>query len=109
MEKNRIPFDFKEMEKIPVFADDVLVSSSIKYDKNEKGPIAKDGYISIFPIDRSANRPIMRLVLTRMTAKSLMKILEQQLKKLESEIKSDKEPGSDYKGKEIVSKQEYIG
>lgn len=78
----------------PLFADEVVLGVSVKAskEKDEKGRIEKEGHMRFSFIDAIRGQIIAEVVLSSMTAKALLKILDRNLKKLDEELKSEEPP-----------------
>jgi hypothetical protein len=76
----------------PLFADEVIVGTIIKGAKTKEGEMEKDGYIRLGFIDMAKRQVFAEIVLSPITAKALVKILDENLKKLENELKSKELP-----------------
>jgi hypothetical protein len=76
----------------PIFADEVMVMNTIRGSKDEKGNVTKEGYIRINFIDMLRKQSLGEFVLSPRTAKALMRILNNNLKKLDEELKSKELP-----------------
>jgi len=91
----------------PLFADEVMLAVTLKAskEKDEKGRIKKEGHVRLGFIDAMKGQMIAEVVLSSMTAKALLKILDENLEKLDKELESEEPP------KEIVAttKTEEIG
>jgi hypothetical protein len=92
---------------IPVFADEVIVGRVVKAVK-EGEEIKKDGYIRIGFIDMTKGQIFSEIVLSPLTAKAMIKILNENLAALEEEMKSKELPKKplETKGTEELT---YIG
>jgi len=78
----------------PLFADRLMVGTLLQSAKkrDETGKIRKEGHIRIGFIDGMKNQIITEVVLSLMTAKGLMKNLDDTIKKLDEELKSGEPP-----------------
>jgi len=94
MEKREIQIRSAPAVVKPLFADEVMVGVSIKAskDRDEKGRIEKEGHIRLGFIDVMKGQMITEVVLSPMTAKALLKVLGDNLKKLDEELKSGEPP-----------------
>ena len=94
MEKQQIQIKSQPASVKPLFADEVSISIGLKASKqrNEKGIIEKEGYIRLGFIDTLKGQFIAEIVLGPMTAKSLVKILDNSIKNLDTELKSGEPP-----------------
>jgi len=90
---------------IPLFADEVVVASKIKAHKDDKNRVEKEGHIEIIFLDQLSNPPkaISRVVVGRATAKSLIKVLDDNVQKMEKDLKDrnmPKQPSSELRPKQ---------
>jgi len=94
MEKRRIQIRGAPAIIKPLFADEVMVGITLKASKerNEKGKIEKEGHVKLGFIDTVRGQFVAEVVISPMTAKGLMKILGDNLKKLDEELKSGELP-----------------
>lgn len=78
----------------PLFADRLMVGTLLQSSKqrDETGKIRKEGHIRIGFIDGMKNQVISDIVISLMTAKDLTKFLDDNIKKLEEELKSGEPP-----------------
>ena len=78
----------------PLFADEVLVASKIKAFKQGEKKIAKEGNVELIFVDQLSQPPraISRVVVTMHTAESLLKILGDNLNKMEKDLKDKSVP-----------------
>ena len=78
----------------PLFADRVIVVTLLQSSKkkDETGKIRKEGHIKICFVDAMKNQIITEVVTSLMTAKDLTKILDDNIKKLDEELKSGEPP-----------------
>lgn len=79
---------------VPLFADEVVVASKIKAFKDDKNRVEKEGNIELIFLDQLSNPPraISRVVVSRVTAKSLLKVLNENVQKLEKDLKDRNMP-----------------
>jgi len=94
MEKREIQIRSAPAVVRPLFADEVMVGVTVKAskEKGEKGRIEKEGHVRLGFIDVMKGQMIAEVVLSSMTAKALLKILDDNLKKLDEELKSEELP-----------------
>jgi len=78
----------------PLFADEVVVASKIKAFKDDKNRVEKEGSIELVFLDQLSNPPraISRVVISRVTAKGLLKVLSENVQKLEKDLKDKNMP-----------------
>ena len=78
----------------PLFIDKAMVVIQLQAskEKDETGKIRKEGHIRIGFIDEMKNQVIAEVVMSLMTAKSLTKILDDNIKRLDEELKSGELP-----------------
>lgn len=86
MKKIKIAF---KKDSNPLFADEVMVGVIVKTRKIN-GNVEKEGYIRLGFIDMAKRQVFAEIVLSKITAMALLKILKQNLEKLEKELKSKK-------------------
>ena len=91
----------------PLFADEVAVACSIKQEKDEKGKLRKEGFVSLMFIDIITQTTIARVTLSKITAKALWKILKNNVEDLEKKLISKGEVAP--VKIEDTSSKEYIG
>lgn len=107
MEEKKMKIELKATST-PLFADEVIVGTIIKAAKTKEGEIKKDGYIRFGFIDMAKGQIFAEVILSPITAKALLKILDDNLKKLDEELKSKELPK---KPMEVAKTEEltYIG
>ncbi len=76
----------------PLFADEVMLGITVKATKTEDGVIKKEGLIRLSFLDVVRGQLLSEVVITPTTAKSLAKILNNDLKRMDKELKSKKLP-----------------
>ena len=74
----------------PIYADEIVVAQTVKTGKDEKGKVIKEGHVQLVFIDMTTQRPVDKVILSRLTAKGLYKALGDSIVKLEKELKSKK-------------------
>ena len=81
---------------VPVFADEVIVAAKIKAFKKEEGSkqVEKEGNIELIFLDQLTHPPkaISRVVVSRSTAKGLIRVLNDNLQKMEKDLKDKNMP-----------------
>lgn len=94
MEKREIQIRGTPAMVKPLFADEVVLGVTLKASKerDEKGRIEKEGHVRFGFVDVMRGQIIAEVVLSSMTAKALLKILGDNLKKLDDELKSEEPP-----------------
>ena|SRR3989338_7391968 len=90
-EQQRIHQNLVNTELVPIFADDVLIGQTIKQNKDKDGNLEKEGTISFFFFDMMTQKPVSKVVISRLTAQNLHKLLGDTIEKMNIEIKSNKE------------------
>ena len=91
----------------PLFADEVAIACSIKQEKDEKGNLKKEGFVSLIFIDMMTQSTVARIAVSKTTAKALCKILKTNLDDMEIKLKSkSKEPSVKI---DKTSSKDYIG
>ena len=68
----------------------MAVAHVVKQEKDAKGKVKKEGYISLFFIDAITQRTNTRIVISKTTAKALAEVLKKDVETLEKELKSKK-------------------
>lgn len=91
----------------PLFADEVIVGTMVKARK-VGNDVRKDGYIRIGFIDMTKKQIFSEIVLSPLTAKAFLKILSENVAKLEEELKSKEMPKKPIVGRK-TEKLTYIG
>jgi hypothetical protein len=99
----QIQIDIKRA--IPLFADNVIVANLIKDSEKEKASKKKEGHVTLIFVDTLTKQAVARVVVSRQTAESLLKSLDESLKKFDKNLnektKEKSEPAS--------SKTRYLG
>ncbi len=93
---------------VPTFADEVMVGTLVKATK-QGHDVVKEGHVRLNFIDMMRRQSVSEIVISPVTARSLVKILEDNVSKLEAELKSKelpKQPKLEEKSTESIS---YIG
>ncbi|MBI4441685.1 hypothetical protein HY639_05945 [Candidatus Woesearchaeota archaeon] len=90
-EQQKIHANLTTSDLKPVFADDVLVGQTIKQNKLPDGKMEKEGVITFFFLDMMTQKPIAKVVISRLTAQNLHNLLGDTLQKMIEELKSEKE------------------
>ena len=106
MEKEKVKIQLKSTTN-PMFADEVVVGMMVKAVKRGE-EIKKDAYIRLGFVDMTKRQVFSEIVLSPLTAHALVRILEENLKKLEEELSSKempKQPVTTRKTEELT----YIG
>lgn len=96
---------------IPLFSDEVLVASKIKAFKDGK-KIEKEGIIELIFLDQLSNPPkaISRIAISRATAKGLFKVLDENVQKMEKDLKDKNMPKMPMKVEVAKhSEKDYLG
>ena len=75
----------------PLFADEVMLGITVKATQTEDG-VKKEGLIRLSFLDVVRGQLLTEVVITPATAKSLSKILNNDLKRMDEELKSKKLP-----------------
>ncbi len=76
---------------IPTFADEVMVGTMVKANK-EGNEVRKEGQVRLNFIDMVRRQSVAEIVISPITARNLVRILEENLNKLEFELKSKELP-----------------
>ena len=93
----------------PLFADEVLVQSGIKYNPDKKARFRKSGVIRLGFLDMRTRSVISDVVMSPITAENLFRILGEHIVKLDKNLKSKKMPKMPQKTATPTSTQSYIG
>lgn len=95
----------------PLFADEVLVQSGIKYNPDKKARFKKSGVIRFGFLDMRTRSVISDIVMSPITAENLCRILCKHLAKLDKNLKSKGMPKQPAKSATATptSTQSYIG
>ncbi|MEK6984071.1 MAG: hypothetical protein AABX33_05835 [Nanoarchaeota archaeon] len=72
----------------PLFADEVAVACTIKQEKDEKGDLKKEGFVSLIFIDIVTHGTVARITMSKSTGKALWKILKTNLEDMEKQLLS---------------------
>ena len=91
----------------PLFADEVIVGTMIKAVRDSKG-IKKDAYIRLGFVDMAKRQIFTEIILSPLTAKALIKILNENLNKLDEELASKELPKQPIRTKK-TEELTYIG
>jgi hypothetical protein len=83
-EENNINLNFTDTK--PIFADEVAIMFKIKATKTDKGEVEKEGHVELVFIDMTKQQAIGEFIISKTTAKSLAKILPENLEKLEKQL-----------------------
>lgn len=92
----------------PLFADEVLVQSGIKYNSDKKALFKKTGLIRLAFLDMRTKSVISDVIISPITAEAMYGILGRHLVNLSKKMKSNKMPKQKVAGKP-TSTQSYIG
>jgi hypothetical protein len=92
----------------PLYADEIVVAHTIKTGKDEKGKITREGHIHLVFIDMTTQKPIEKIVISPITAKGLVKALDDSVKKLAEEVKKKKVEKSEKLEKREKRDYDYI-
>lgn len=93
----------------PLFADEVVVAHTVKQEKDKKGKISKEGYVTLLFVDALSNRAMSRITMSKTTAKTLAQILHRDVENLEKELKSKKAMKAPVTVKGTSESSSYIG
>jgi hypothetical protein len=89
MAEEQKPIDIRFVDTKPIFADEVALVLKIKATKDEKGKIDKEGQIEVIFMDMMKHQALGEFVLSRNTAKALVRALSENIASLEKQL-SDK-------------------
>lgn len=106
-EQQKIHFNLTSTKLTPIFADDILIGQTIKQNKTKEGELEKEGVISFFFLDMMTQKPVAKVVISRLTALNFHHLLGDTLQKLNAELKSGKETKQQMQIQ--TEKHEYIG
>ncbi len=90
-DQQRIQMSVATTEITPVYADDVLIGQTIKQNKLPDGTLEKEGLITFFFIDMITQKPVAKIVTSRITAQQFNHLLGDTLQKMNTELRSNKE------------------
>jgi hypothetical protein len=76
---------------VPIFADEVMVGTLVKAVK-EGNDVRKEGQVRLNFIDMFRRQSVAEIVISPITARNLVRILEENLNKLEADLKSSELP-----------------
>jgi len=78
----------------PLFADEVIVAAKIKAFKQGEKKFGKEGNVELIFLDQMTQPPkaISRVVISMHTAAGLLKILGENIQKMEKDLKSKEMP-----------------
>lgn len=93
----------------PLFADEVLVQSGIKYNPDKKARFRKDGMIRLAFLDMRSRSVISDVTMSPITAENLARILGEHVVKLEKRLKMKGMPKKPTETAMPTSTQSYIG
>ena len=93
---------------VPVFADEVMVGTVVKANK-ENDTVRKEGQVRLNFIDMFRRQAVAEIVISPITAKNLVKILEENLSKLEADLKSKEMPQQPKIEEKSTDNISYIG
>ncbi len=98
-------------KSLPLFADEVLVQSGIKYNPDKKARFRKSGVIRLGFLDMRTRSVISDIVMSPITAENLCRILGEHIVKLDKRMKSKKMPKMPAKAAAAAptTTQSYIG
>ncbi len=90
-DQQRIHMNLATTDIKPIYADDVLIGQTIKQNKLPEGTMEKEGLVSFFFLDMMTQKPVAKIVISRITAQQLHHLLGDTLQKMAAELKSNKE------------------
>ncbi len=93
---------------VPTFADEVMVGTVVKANK-EGDDVRKEGQVRLNFIDMFRRQSVAEIVISPLTAKNLVKILEENVRKLESDLKSKEMPEQQKIEEKSTDAISYIG
>ena len=83
-EQKRVDINFVDTK--PIFADEVALALMVKAAKGEKGEIEKDGQVRFIFVDMMKHQALGEFVVSKNTAKSLIKILSENVANLDKQL-----------------------
>jgi hypothetical protein len=83
---NEEQINLKFVDTKPIFADEVAIMLKVKAIKSDKGVVEKEGVITLVFIDMAKQQVIGEFVISKTTAKALVKILPENIEKLEKQL-----------------------
>jgi len=75
----------------PIWADEVMITRMTKQNKDAKGKIEKEGYISLIFVDGFTKMALARLTISKTTAKALANLLNTNVTDLEKDLANKSE------------------
>ena len=83
---NQQAINIADGNTIPIFVDDVLVGTILKGNKGKNGKIVKEGYLTLVGIDLVSQKPVSRIVLSKINAETVATRITDSIKKLDEEL-----------------------
>ncbi len=76
----------KFVDTKPIFADEIALVLKVKATKDDKGKIEKEGQITFIFMDMMKRQALGEFVVTKNTAKALIKVLSENIVNLEKQL-----------------------
>lgn len=92
----------------PIFADEVMVGTMVKANK-ESNDVRKEGQVRLNFIDMMRRQSVAEIVISPITARNLVRILQENLSKLEVDLKSKELPKQQKMEEKTTDTISYIG
>ncbi len=110
VEQNRPQIQVDVSRVKPLFADEVLVASKIKAFKGEKR-VEKEGNIELIFLDQLTQPPraIARVVVSKHTADNFLRILGENVQKMDKDLKDKSMPKQQAPQIEVKKDKGYLG
>ncbi|MCL5675161.1 MAG: hypothetical protein M1611_00945 [Candidatus Marsarchaeota archaeon] len=90
---HQINIDFSKSDLKPIFADEIGIAVRVRAFTNEKGQLAeKEGQIGLIFLDMNKSLPVGEFIISKWTARGLVKNMMESLDRLEKELKSKEMP-----------------
>lgn len=86
----KMNIDLKDTKLI--FAHDVLISNIFRTEKTKRGTIKKEPFVELIFVDAIAKKAISRIMLPLRTLKTLPKLITDNLKRVNKELKNKEMP-----------------
>ena len=72
----------------PEYADEIIVTHTVKAGKDNKDKVVKEGHIHLIFLDMTTQKPVSKIVISPITARGLTKALSESTQKLDKELKA---------------------
>ena len=84
--------EFKLGDVTPIFAHEVAISTIFRAEKTKRGKLKKESCTELIFLDGIRKKAIARIVLPFGTLKSLSKVIDDNVKKIKKEVRSNEFP-----------------